>query len=375
MIVAIDASRANKKERTGVEWYSYFLIQEFKKLVPADAQSEPLADLLSLPSNWEIKILRWPFRFWTIFRLSWEMLWHKPDIFFSPANILPFFTPEKTFTTIHDIGFKRFPECYSAGERWLQNFGTRRALKRLNTPLRPSSAQGSGRAQQGFAGQAIFVPSEFTKKELVEIYGVPPKKLSAIPLGCHAESSATADNSAQVVFNKYSIKKPYFLFIGRKDAKKNIAGIVEAFKIFQEKNPGHSLVLAGPSSLLLTANYLLQNVILLDWINPQEKQTLLQNCEAFLFPSLYEGFGLPILEAFAAGAPVITSNCASMPEVAGNAALLIDPKNPQEIASAMEKITKDADLKIKLIELGLEQLKKFNWETCAKQTLEQIFIS
>jgi len=358
MILGIDASRANKKERTGVEWYSYFLIREFKKLVPADArvilylQSEPLPDILPLPPNWEIKILRWPFRFWTIFRLSWEMFWHKPDIFFSPANIPPFFTPEKTFTTIHDIGFKRFPECYSADERWLQDWGVRRAVKKLNTPLRSPSS----------AGQAIFVPSEFTKKELVEVYGANAQKIIVTPLGF---SSSAIPSSGEIK----NIKKPYFLFIGRKESKKNISGLLEAFKIFQEKNPGYSLVLAGPPGIIHNTYYITQGVISLDWVSSADKQILLSNTEALLFPSLYEGFGLPILEAFSAGAPVITSNCASMPEVAGDAALLVDPKNPQEIAEAMNKITKNPALKAELIQKGLTRAQNFSWEKCAKDTL------
>lgn len=347
----------NKKERTGVEWYSHFLIAEFKKLVPADTrvilyvQSEPLADLLPLPPNWEIKILRWPFRFWTIFRLSWEMLMSKPDIFFSPANIFPFFTPAKTFTTIHDIGFKRFPECYSAGERRLQDFGTKRALKKSNTPLR-----------QGSAGQAIFVPSEFTKKELVEVYGADAQKITVTPLG-YSPLSLDKERRGEV-----DIKKPYFLFLGRKDEKKNIAGIIAAFKLFSVKNPGYSLVLAGPGKKIPAVAGMTE----LGWVSKENAGALMKNAEAFIFPSLYEGFGLPILESFAAGTPVITSNYASMPEVAGDAAFLVDPKNPQEIADAMEKITKNPAFKEELIERGKKRLQAFSWAKCAEKTLKSI---
>ena len=353
MLLAIDASRTNKKERTGVEWYSYFLIQEFKKIVPADTrvilyvQGEPLADLLPLPPNWEIKILRWPFRFWTIFRLSWEMLTHKPDIFFSPANILPFFTPAKTFTTIHDIGFKRFPECYGAGERRLQNFGVRHALRKADK---------------------IFTPSEFTKSELLTVYSAPAEKIAVTPLGYNTITATTVAETVHGILREHRIEKPYFLFIGRKDAKKNIAGIIEAFKIFRKKNPGYSLVLAGPGKLQITNDEL--QITDIGWVDTEEKQALLKNCEAFIFPSLYEGFGLPILESFAAGTPVVTSNCASMPEVAGDAAILVNPKSSQEIADAMEKITKNPDLKSELIRRGTERLKNFSWIKCAKQTFE-----
>ncbi|MEK7067883.1 MAG: glycosyltransferase, partial [Patescibacteria group bacterium] len=132
-----------------------------------------------------------------------------------------------------------------------------------------------------------------------------------------------------------------------------------------------SLVLAGPGEPNIPISQY-PNIFNLNWVNPEEKQTLLQNAEALLYPSLYEGFGLPILEAFDAGMPIITSNCASMPEVAGDAALLVNPKNTQEIADAMEKIIKNPDLKNELIQKGKERLKNFSWEKCARQTMKNI---
>lgn len=354
MIIGIDASRANKKERTGVEWYSYFLIQEFKRLVPAETkvwlymQEPPCEDFLPLPPNWEARVLPWPFRFWTIFRLSWEMLWRKPDVFFSPANILPFFAPKKTFTTIHDIGFKRFPDCYGVFEKIIQNFGTRRAIKKSDK---------------------IFVPSEFTKKELIDAYGAGAEKIVITPLSSTAKSVAVATLLAGEILEKYKIKKPYFLYIGRKEDKKNTPRLVEAFKIFNQKNPEYSLVLAGPNKIS-DITYQMSNVKSIDWIGTEEKLILLQNCEAFVFPSLYEGFGLPILEAFAAEAPVITSGAASMPEVARDAAVFVDPQDAHDIAAAMEKIAKNSGLRQELAQKGKNRLADFSWEKCAGKTLE-----
>ena len=179
MVLGIDASRANKKERTGVEWYSYFLIQEFKKIIPQDIQvvlysPDPLReDLLPLPANWQVKILKWSFKFWTLLRFSWEMLFHKPDVLFVPSHIIPFFPPNRSFTTIHDIGFKRFPESYSGPERRLQDFGVRRALS---------------------CAQTIFTPSEFTKNELLDVYKklANPKKIIKTPLSHPTLTVATA---------------------------------------------------------------------------------------------------------------------------------------------------------------------------------------
>lgn len=351
MSIGIDASRANKEKRTGVEWYSYFLIQEFKRIVPADTQvilysPTPLRDdLLPLPQNWEVRILRWPFaRFWTIFRFSWEMLWRKPDALFVPSHIIPFFSPKRTFTTIHDIGFKRFPECYSWLGRCLQNFGTKRALHKA---------------------KKILTPSQFTKQELIKIYNAPEQKIIPIPHGCNTKLCAI---NADMVLDKYKIKKPYLFYIGRLEKKKNIENILKAVK-----GLNILLVLAGKKGLEFP-NYQLQitNYQYLGWVNDKDAQMLMNEAEILLYPSLYEGFGFPILDAFSLGVPVITSNCASMPEVAGDAALLVNPKNPQEITEAIKKILTNPELKNNLISKGKERAKQFSWQTCAQKTWNEI---
>ena len=372
MILGIDASRANKEKKTGVEWYSYFLIQEFKKIIPQNIQvvlysPTPLRkDLLPLPSNWKVKILKWPPRkLWTIFRFSWEMLWHRPNILFVPSHIIPFFAPKKTFTTIHDIGFKKFPEVYSSFNRWLQDFGTRRALTHASK---------------------IFTPSQFTKTQLLTTY----KTLCAKSNLAHSNIIITplsynknlykpdVQNPILHIAEKYEIKKPYLFYIGRLEKKKNINNIIEAFKIFNKDNPDYSLVLAGSKGAgWENLQFKVQNskLKILNWVPDKDVPHLMASAEIFLYPSLYEGFGIPILEAMASGTPVITSSCASMPEVAGDAALLINPNNPQEIAETIQRIINNPSLKQDLIQKGLIRCKQFSWEKCAEQTLHQMLKS
>jgi glycosyltransferase involved in cell wall biosynthesis len=357
MLLAINATAANREEKTGVEWYSYFLLQEFKKLIPSDVEvvlylsRGPQSDLLPLPYNWRIKILKWPLnKLWSVFRLSLEMLVHKPDVLFVPSHTVPFFAPKNTFTTIHDIGFERFPETYGRLSLFLQKFGVWRAKK---------------------AAKMIFTPSEFTKKELVGVCAMSPEKISVTPLGCATESSAATENFAEGIFKKYGTKKPYFIFVGRREKKKNITGIIEAFKIFKQNNPDYSLVLVGSDGRgwRSSAKYSKLDIVTIGWLPKQQITALMKNAEALLFPSLYEGFGLPILEAFACETPVITSNCASMPETAGDAALFVDPLDPRQIAQAMERIVKDYLLRTKIVQKGKARLMEFGWEKCAKATL------
>ncbi|MBU4421572.1 glycosyltransferase family 4 protein, partial [Patescibacteria group bacterium] len=348
--IGIDASRANKKEKTGVEWYSYFLIQEFKKIIPQNTRvilysPAPLCeDLLPLPANWQVKVLRWPFRFWTLIRFSWEMLWHKPDILFVPSHIIPFFPPKWTFTTIHDIGFKRFPKSYNGLDRCLQNFGVWRALKKC---------------------EKIFTPSEFTKKELMDVYSFPEKNIISIHLAHNVQSPTL---NIEEVLEKYGIKKPYLFYIGRLEKKKNIENLIKAVE-----GLGIDLALAGkPGFGFNSVKCQTSNVRYLGWVSQKDVSALIAGAEIFLFPSLYEGFGIPILEAFACGTPVITSNRASMPEVARDAALFVNPDNPEEIKNAITKILDNPELKQDLIEKGHKHCKEFSWQKCAEETFNEI---
>lgn len=355
-VLAIDASRANKIKRTGVEWYSYFLIQEAKKIIPADIkvilylQNELLPDMLPLPDNWQVKILRWPWRFWTFFRLSYEMLRAKPDILFVPSNIIPFFAPKKTFTTIHDIGFKHFAQSYAFMERILQNWGLRRAIKKT---------------------EKIFVPSEFTKSELCResnsLHG-----LVVISLGYDREHFSPLAKTREVL-KKYGINEPYIYFIGRLESKKNINNIIKAFDIFNQWRPEYSLVLAGSEGYGFDKDLVKnKNIKFLGYIPQLDAPALMANAEALLYPSLYEGFGFPILEAMACGIPVITSKGLSTEEIAGDSALYANPQSAEDIAEQLRKIAENQMLSAEFSAKGIERAKKFSWQKCARKTFENI---
>lgn len=151
--------------------------------------------------------------------------------------------------------------------------------------------------------------------------------------------------------------KKYILYIGSGHKRKNIDGLKVAFKILKERyNVPHELILAGVDR----------------YIGEKEKQELLKNADVFVFPSFYEGFGFPVLEAQAAGVPVVASNADSLLGILGDSALLIDPNNPEQIAEAVCKVISDQNLRQDLIKKGYENIKKFSWQKCAQQTLEII---
>jgi len=362
MIIGIDASRAMRLEKTGVEWYAYYLIQEFKKNPPEEgdkfvlyAPEELKGDLGILPPNWQVRILSWPLKyFWTQIRLAWELLIHPPDLFFTPSYGLPLFCRVKSALTVHDLGFERFPQLYSLFQRLYYS-----ALHRYSVKY----------------ASKIIVPSEFTKKELIELYKINPGKIKVIHLGYNQEVYKIIEDKAEIEkkLDECAITKPYFLYVGRLEKKKNIKGLLEAYSLFRNKYPEIQLVLVGQcgygcqefKNLLCK-----EGIIHLDNLSPETLVYLYNAAEAFIFPSFYEGFGIPLLEAMACGCPVLTSNKGSLPEVAGDAALYFNPENISQITEIMKKNIEDKNFKNELKEKGAAQVKKYSWEKCAEETFK-----
>lgn len=372
MVLGIDATQANREIRSGTEWYAFYLIQEFKKLLAGRADLTvrlytrgPLREDLAagLPENFEVHTLRWPLPyFWAQGRLSLEMLLHPPDILLCPAHSIPLIHPPKTFTTLHDIGFEDSPQLYDKLSLWYHKFSARLAVRKAFH---------------------IFTISHFSKERIVETYHCPEAKLSVIHLGIDHEGWIRKIRNCEKIgigkiLEKYGLRpKSYLLYIGRLEPKKNILNIIRGFA---QARTDKQLVLAGRK--IRTADvdeYLRQNpdlagrVQFLGYFDEQDKSALYQGAAIFLFPTLYEGFGLPILEAQASGTPVITSRTASNPEVAGGGALLVDPKSPPQISRAIETILGNAELRDKIIREGFRNTARFRWEETANKTLAIIF--
>ncbi|MBT4153535.1 MAG: glycosyltransferase family 4 protein [Candidatus Magasanikbacteria bacterium] len=349
MIIAIDASRANKAQKTGVEWYAFHIIEQLKSLIDSSVRvilytDAPLqGSLAQLPKNWEVKMLRWPpKRLWTQLRLSMQMLVDRPDVLFIPAHVAPCIHPKKTVVTIHDIAGVRFPEVYSAFERWYSIFSAKRAMRKVSD---------------------VVVPTEYTKQEILDVFG---EGAAAMHVIGHGYDTGYAKEKP-----KPSSYGTYFLSISRIEHKKNTIGIVKAFELYAKNHVDVSLVLAGKPGYgydevvqAITKSDVKKRIHMLGYIPQQKAYALMQHAEAFVYPSLYEGFGMPILEAFAAKTPVITSSTTSTAEVAGDAALLVNPTNITAIAAAMEQVSKEREA---LTTKGADRLKDFSWKKAAKE--------
>jgi len=419
MLIGIDASRANIRHKTGPGWYSYYLIRELARiddkneyclyvqdelcpalmdLNPAGKRDEGAAGAkkdkkgfyqISCPhGNFKAKVLGWPFTFfWTLGRLSFEMVLKRPDLLFVPAHGLPLVHPARIVLTVHDVGFER-DILFSRRDRVGPKQGSARffldLLARLATwnkytansldYLSWSTAFGLKHAS------VVIVPSRFTKREALEIYSPRKDNVAVVPNGCdHMLYHPIEENTAtEKKLKKYDINRPFILSVGRIERKKNITALVEAFGILKERKRDlkHSLVLAGDAGFgfdevkYMMHEYNIESSIKMPgWIEEEDLPYIYNSADAFIFPSKYEGFGIPLVEAMASGLPSAAANAASIPEVAGNAALLFDPGDVYAIADSIERLISDPVLRESLRLKGLERAARYSWEKCARETL------
>ncbi len=371
MKIGIDVSRANRKNKTGVEWYAFFLTQALKHLstqAPIDKLEFILytdkllkGELAELPYGWTQKVLRWPPKiFWTQIRLSWEMLWHRPDVLFVPAHVVPLIHPKKTVMTVHDVAAVKFPETYNWFERWYSVWSVKYALKKI---------------------WRVITPSEFTKSELIsmKVCKYVSKKIQVIHHGYDRNFKSVIDGlDKDVVMKKYGLEKPFVMSIGRLEEKKNTKLIVEAFDKLKSQlsNVNCQLLLVGKPGYgyeavedVIGKSPYRNDIKIPGWVDQEDLPVLLAAAEVFVFPSLYEGFGLPVLEAMASGTPVVAATGSSLEEVGGNAAIYIDPMDVDAIATALEQVLNYDAIREQCVTRGYERVKDFSWEKCAEETM------
>lgn len=378
MIIGIDASRYAHKEATGVEWYGYHVINGLIKSVLGKKSDDRiiLYSSRSLKFDGEIQKLisenhdRFENKviklrcFWTLIRLSIQMLVKPPDVLFVPSHVLPLFLPKNAVITIHDVAFRYLRKSYSFLQYHYLNWATKSAVKRATK---------------------IIAPSEATKEDLMKFFNCPKDKVEVIyhgftpPSVTQKQIDECMQNSE--VFNYFNIKKdsPYVLFVGRLESKKNLSRLISAFKTFSETFPRHRLVLAGKRGvgfkelIKIVKQYdLWDKVIMPGYITEEEKAALYKYCSVFAFPSLYEGFGFPILEAFHYKKPVITSHVSCLPEIGGDAAYYVDPTDTEFISIGLEKLVSDEKSVNSLVSLGEKRLKMFSWDETARKTFDVI---
>jgi glycosyltransferase involved in cell wall biosynthesis len=287
------------------------------------------------------------------------------DKFFSPHIFLSATSPEcEKIVTFHDLSFEKYPEFYSSQKNfWHFSMNPRRQAEKADK---------------------IIAVSHSTKQDLVEIYKINPEKIRVIYSGLNPAAKQYVFPAEKIyVKNKYFLPENYILYLGTLEPRKNIISLLNVFEKIKTdgilKGSDFKLVIAGAKGWLYddifrTAQKFAskKDIIFTGFVEEKDKAALYKMAKVFVYPSFYEGFGFPPLEAMAQKTPVITSNISSIPEAVENAAILINPSNPDELYEALEKVLTDKKLSEKLSELGKKRAEAFDWKKCAEETLEFI---
>jgi len=369
MLIGIDASRAMRAQRTGTERYSLELIRHLLALPEASEHQwrlyldtpdheARLTQQLANASHIERCVLP-ARRLWTHRALAHEVTRRRPTVLFVPAHVIPFVQPTSrlpaSVVTIHDLGHHAFPETHTWQQRLLIEGGTRWSVH---------------------TAQRVIAVSQATANDLVGRYHVPAERIRVIYEAPTQTAIVTLDQVA-AVRQRHQLERPYALFVGTIQPRKNVARLLRAYAwLHRNTSVAWDLVFAGARGWLSDSLYeqaaslgLAQRVRFLGYIADDELPALLKGALFFSFPSLFEGFGLPVLEAQSYGVPVLTSNNSSLPEVAGDAALLVDPTDVDAIANAMLRLSQDEVLRQQLIDAGYANVRRFSWEKAARETL------
>lgn len=269
----------------------------------------------------------------------------------------PVFCPQKYIMTVHDLAPFIHPE-----------FFPKKILLRLNPLLKKGIKHAA----------KIIAVSEATKRDVIRLFGIDAHKIVVIHHGIDSQYKPIEDKKdAVTILKKYGISDKYILYVGRIQARKNILRLIQAFQLLkQKKKLKHKLVLVGKRMWESKEIFkeidkldIREDVILTDHASYPDLPYFYNGADAFIYPSLFEGFGIPPLEAMACGTPVIASNVTAIPEIVGDAALFVDPIDISSIAEGMDKLLSSDNLKKDLIKKGFQRAKQFSWKETAKKTL------
>ena len=357
-IIGLDASRAATSQRTGTEGYAYFLIKALLE-VGQGVDFRLYVNQKSVeglfPAGANIQIVYLPAgRLWTHTRLAWELHRRPPNLFFTPAHVIPLSYSGRSLATIHDLGYHYFPQAHTRSQV---------------AYLRWSTAHNARRSQ------TILADSAATKQDLVRWYGIAPDKIKVIYPGRDPHLQPVTDpRQLADVQQKYGLHPPYLLYLGTLQPRKNLGRLIEAYA---QSGLPHQLVLAGKvgwlaQPILTQIANLARPIHLPGFIADEDKAALISGATALLYPSLYEGFGFPIVEGQACGVPVLAANNSSLPEVAGEGALLVGAEDTAALAQALRQIVLDDGLRQRLIPAGYANLQRFSWKKAAEQVLQTI---
>lgn len=364
----IDANALTREKRTGVERYVFSLLTHMMHQPLESGErvllysSAPIKDLPDLPQGWSQQVLGWPpKKAWTHGRLSWELLRRTPNVFFTPAHEVPFVHGNKKIvSTVHDVAFRVAEGVYPKKQVRRQEWAVKRAIR---------------------VSDHLLTVSGTTKDDLARLYGVSSEKITATPLAIDPEDFSVLPERVSATLHKYRLaRQRYFIYIGRLEHKKNIVRLIDAFTDFKNRQG-----VGDPTELVLGGSFgyggdvikerirnstARSSIKILGYVPEKDLAPLLAGSLAHVFPSVYEGFGIPALEAQASGTLTLCADIPALREVAGEGALFASPDSVAQWSELLSRAAAGRVDRERLIELGTANVATFSWQRCAAQTWE-----
>ncbi len=380
--IAIDGNEANVENRVGSNVYAFEIISQIEQLSQKDEGIEvtvllatkKIEDLPKERRGWKYTVFG-PEKFWTQWALPIHLFQHqkKYDVLFTPGHYAPRISTIPYISSVMDTAYLEYPEQFKKSDTLKLTNWTEYSVKNA---------------------KKIIAISKYTKEQVVQQYGKNPDDILIAYPSASINRLRFEQNHVNTLFVKHTITQPYFLFVGTLQPRKNIEGLIEAFEIFYRMDAGRSLqkrkfntqnrtnkkpklILAGKIGWLadpilkrIDSSPLKNKIITTGFVTEQEKQILYQHAIATCLVGLHEGFGIPPLESLYFGTVPIVSNTTSLPEVVGDAGLLVNPRNPQEIADQMWQAENLSTIdKRNFRKAAREQIKKFSWKNSAQTIL------
>lgn len=375
MNIVIDGYEANVRQRLGSSQVAFELLRNLEKIDQRNnyfvlLPSDPLADLPQEREGWGYKVIKFN-KLWTKLALPLALYRSKfkPDLVFSPTHYIPQFSPAKRVATIFDLSYLHFPQMFKKNDLWKLTHGSGFSIKHADH---------------------IITISNFSKRDIIKNYHISKSKITVAYPGFDQEHFFPIGDEARIAKVKasYNIQGEYLIYVGTIQPRKNLLRLMEGFKQVikdyrNEQLSQLSLVIVGKTQGEGRSGWMFKDileaperlgiseqVIFTGYVQTDELACLINGSQAMVLVSLWEGFGLPVVDCMACGVPVIVSNVSSLPEVVGNTGLLVDPYSEDQIAQAIRTIITDKKLrKLKSMQV-LSRAKRFTWKKMAQTVLE-----
>jgi glycosyltransferase involved in cell wall biosynthesis len=343
-------------QQTGVATYVHNLVRELQGVAkPGEIE---LFSSHSLNEDYHLPVRVVPGHpFWTTFWLGTHFLLrgHAPQVMLYPAHALPWYSPSKNVVVIHDLAFELFPDHFTPSDLKRLRRLTHRAVRKADH---------------------LIAVSKSAKDDLVRLYGVSPDKITVVYHGCDHELFKIQPDITPVL-KKYALNRPYLVSVGTLQKRKNHLGLLRAWETARHNGLDVDLVLVGGKGWLsdelfkaIADSPYNKDIHQVGYVDREELPALYQGAVAFVLPSLYEGFGMPVLEAMACGTPAITSNTSSLGELYQDVAITVDPTDKEALVKSMREMVENKSLREELSQKGLSYAEKFTWEKTATETYQ-----